>query len=183
MNVFNCEILAEGIDTSTGTLVIKNDQYMAFWRYCLPKACWIEIQDRRLPPAYFPPTNFVDAVQKEENVFFQKILHQILQFFQILKISWVAKKLGWKKDFLKGKWFYTNCTANLPPLAILKKMFFKKTQISYVFEKPYFSRILSKFAIFSNSEPPSDTNIRTFSNGKSTLKKRFALSGWFFFHI
>ena len=43
-------------------------------------------QDGRLPQAYFPPTNFVkDAFEKDESVFFSKILfhYKTLRFFQI----------------------------------------------------------------------------------------------------
>ena len=52
----------------------------------------IECKKGRVPPAYFPPTNFVkDAFQKDESVFFLRFCEN-LKFFHIWKISIFLQK-------------------------------------------------------------------------------------------
>ena len=87
---------------------------------------------------YFSPSNFVKySFQKDERVFFQKILPMqrffyFLQLYSFLIFCKKTSQLRWKKHFLEKISFDTHFAAN-----------FQKTQTSYVFEKSYCSsRIL-----------------------------------------
>ena len=98
-------------------------------------------QDGRLPPAYFPPSNFAQkAFKKDENVSFPENTFHIFSEFND-SLAEKTTKLRRKRHFQETISFDTHSTANFPSLPVLEKIkffskkgngFFPRTQISYV---------------------------------------------------
>ena len=92
-------------------------------------------QDGRLPPAYFPSTNFVEnSFYKDEDVFFLK---ETLSFYgslftKIKKSYFFLRKtsqLRWKRPLQALIKFDTDSTKDMPRLSTLKNFnFFRKSQ-------------------------------------------------------
>ena len=130
------------------------------------KGCCILLhnsQDGRPPPAYFLPSHFLKmkVFKKMKTLFFsRKHSFPSSSYFLILPTSkfflFFAKKQLKRKDiFKKIILFDTHSTANLPPLAILKKMKFFQKRMFSIQKNPNFERIwefLNSVALYGKFE-------------------------------